>query len=84
MSKIEQFSYDNSIVNKFVIAALVFGVVGMSVGLWIASALVWPEVNLGLPWTSFGRLRPLHTNAVIFAFVGNTTFAGIYYSLQRF
>ncbi len=83
MSKIEQFNYDNSIVNKFTIASLVFGVVGMSVGLWIASALVWPEVNLNLPWTTFGRLRPLHTNAVVFAFVGNATFAGVYYSLQR-
>jgi cytochrome c oxidase cbb3-type subunit 1 len=63
--------------------AVVWGVVGMLVGVIIASQLVWPELNLGLPWTSFGRLRPLHTNAVIFAFGGCTLFATSYYVVQR-
>jgi len=63
--------------------AVVWGVVGMLVGVIIAAQLVWPELNLGLPWTSFGRLRPLHTNAVIFAFGGSTLFATSYYVVQR-
>jgi cytochrome c oxidase cbb3-type subunit 1 len=63
--------------------AVVWGVVGMLVGVIIAAQLVWPELNLGLPWTSFGRLRPLHTNAVIFAFGGCTLFATSYYVVQR-
>jgi cytochrome c oxidase cbb3-type subunit I/II len=80
---IEKFSYDNKIVKYFIIAAVVFGVVAMIVGLTIATQLFYPEANFGLPWTSFGRLRPLHTNAIIFAFIGNAMFAGIYYSMQR-
>ncbi len=80
---IEKFEYDNEIVKKFLIATVVFGVVGMLVGLLIAFQLVFPELNFGIPVTSFGRIRPLHTNAVIFAFVGNGIFAGVYYSLQR-
>ncbi|MBK8501214.1 MAG: cytochrome-c oxidase, cbb3-type subunit I [Saprospiraceae bacterium] len=83
MSKIEQFNYDNAIVKKFAIASVVFGIVGMLVGLTIASQLVFPSLNFDLPFTSYGRLRPLHTNAVIFAFVGNGIFMGVYYSLQR-
>ncbi len=79
----EKFSYDNQIVKQFMIAALVFAAVGMLVGLIIAIQLYLPDLNLGIPYTSFGRLRPLHTNAVIFAFVGNIIFAGVYYSLQR-
>jgi len=63
--------------------AVVWGVVGMLVGVIIAAQLVWPELNLGLPWTSFGRLRPLHTNAVIFAFGGCALFATSYYIVQR-
>ncbi|MBI9072828.1 MAG: cytochrome-c oxidase, cbb3-type subunit I [Melioribacteraceae bacterium] len=80
---VEKFSYDNEIVRKFSIATVVWGVVGMLVGLILAIQLYLPELNLGIPYTTFGRLRPLHTNAVIFAFVGNAIFAGIYYSLQR-
>ncbi|MCB0664301.1 MAG: cytochrome-c oxidase, cbb3-type subunit I [Saprospiraceae bacterium] len=83
MSKVEQFSYDNSIVRKFAIASVVFGIIGMLVGLTIALQLVFPALNFELPWTTYGRLRPLHTNAVIFAFVGNGIFMGVYYSLQR-
>ena len=80
---LELFSYDDAIVRKFVLATLLWGLVGMSVGLLIALQLPFPELSLGLPWLTFGRLRPLHTNAVIFAFAGNSIFAGIYYSTQR-
>lgn len=80
---VEQFKYDNKIVKYFIIATTIFGIVGMSVGLLAALQLVFPELNFGIQFTSFGRIRPLHTNAVIFAFVGNAMFAGIYYSIQR-
>ena len=83
MAKLEQFSYDNAIVRKFAYATIIFGVVGMLVGLLLALQLIWPWFNLGLPETTFGRIRPLHTNAAIFAFVGNGIFTGVYYSLQR-
>ncbi|ACT47632.1 MULTISPECIES: cytochrome-c oxidase, cbb3-type subunit I [Methylotenera] len=76
-------TYNDSVVRQFSIMAVVWGVVGMLVGVIIAAQLVWPELNLGLPWTSFGRLRPLHTNAVIFAFGGCTLFATSYYVVQR-
>ena len=81
--KIEQFNYDNGIVRKFAYASIVFGIIGMLVGLIIALQLVFPQLNGGISWLTFGRLRPLHTNAVIFAFVGNGIFMGVYYSLQR-
>ncbi len=80
---IETFKYDNRIVRAFAIATVIWGLVGFCAGLLIALQLFWPEANLNLQFTSFGRLRPLHTNAVIFAFVGNGMFMGIYYSLQR-
>jgi len=82
MSNIQQFQYDNKIVRAFGLASFIFAVVGMLVGLILAFQIVYPSLNLG-PWLTFGRLRPLHTNAVIFAFVGNGLFMGIYYSLQR-
>jgi cytochrome c oxidase cbb3-type subunit I/II len=82
-SNIETFKYDNRIVRAFAIATIVWGLVGFSAGLLIACQLFWPDLNLNLQYTTFGRLRPLHTNAVIFAFVGNAMFMGIYYSLQR-
>ncbi|MCF6360493.1 MAG: cytochrome-c oxidase, cbb3-type subunit I [Cyclobacteriaceae bacterium] len=80
---IEKFSYDNKIVKYFIIATVVFGIVGMLVGLTIATQIFHPAANFNIPWLTFGRLRPLHTNAIIFAFVGNAMFAGIYYSMQR-
>ena len=80
---VEKFSYDNQIVKQFTIATVFWGIVGMLVGLLLAFQIYLPELNFGIPETTFGRLRPLHTNAVIFAFVGNAMFAGIYYSLQR-
>ncbi|MBK7644979.1 MAG: cytochrome-c oxidase, cbb3-type subunit I [Planctomycetes bacterium] len=75
--------YNDTIVRAFIIASMVFGVVGLLLGVLIASQLSFWQMNLGLPWTTFGRLRPLHTNAAIFAFVGNMMFAGIYHSTQR-
>lgn len=81
--EMQQFYYDNKIVKKFLYATIVFGVVGMLAGLLIASMYMFPNLTDGVSWLSYGRLRPLHTNAVIFAFVGNAMFAGIYYSLQR-
>ena len=80
---LEQFQYDNKIVKYFALATIVFGLVGMLVGLTAAIQLFYPIFNFDLPYTTFGRIRPLHTNAVIFAFVGNAMFAGVYYSLQR-
>ena len=82
-TNIETFKYDNRIVRAFAIATVIWGLVGFSAGLLIGCQLFWPELNLNLQFTTFGRLRPLHTNAVIFAFVGNGMFMGIYYSLQR-
>mgnify|MGYP001764991218 CR=1 FL=1 len=80
---VDTFSYDDAIVRKFLWATFIWGLVGFLVGLWIALELANPAFNLGLEWLSFGRLRPLHTNAVIFAFAGNAIFTGAYYSTQR-
>ncbi|MCL9770300.1 cytochrome-c oxidase, cbb3-type subunit I [Flavobacterium sp. HXWNR69] len=79
----QQFYYDNKIVRNFLYASIVFGVVGMLVGLILAFLFLFPNLTSGISFLSFGRLRPLHTNAVIFAFVGNAMFAGVYYSMQR-
>ncbi|MEM1001054.1 MAG: cytochrome-c oxidase, cbb3-type subunit I [Bacteroidota bacterium] len=81
--EMEQFYYDNKIVKKFIYATILWGVVGMLVGLLLAFMFIFPNLTDGISWLSFGRLRPLHTNAVIFAFVGNAIFAGVYYSAQR-
>lgn len=79
---LDQFSYDNKTVRNFAIATIIWGIVGMLVGVIIASQLFEPAMNV-TQYGTFGRIRPLHTNAVIFAFVGNAIFAGVYYSLQR-
>jgi len=81
--EVQQFYYDNKIVKKFLYATIFWGVVGMAVGLLLAFMFLFPNLTEGISWLSFGRLRPLHTNAVIFAFVGNAIFAGVYYSTQR-
>lgn len=81
--QVEHFYYDNKTVKRFAYAVLFWSIVGMLAGLWAAIALYYPGINLGLPATTFGRMRPVHTNAVIFAFVGNGIFMGVYYSLQR-
>ena len=80
---IEKFNYDNRIVKDFALATIIWGIVGMLCGLFVALQLTNPVFNMGNEYTTFGRLRPLHTNAVIFAFVGNGIFMGLYYSLQR-
>jgi cytochrome c oxidase cbb3-type subunit I/II len=83
MQALEKFQYDNKIVRNFAYATIIWGIVGMLVGLWVALELVFPKTLNVQPFFNFGRLRPLHTNAVIFAFVGNGIFTGYYYSLQR-
>lgn len=79
---IEKFSYDNKIVRNFALATVIWSIVGMLVGLVIALQIPFPGLNLG-EYLTFGRVRPIHTNAIIFAFVGNGIFMGLYYSLQR-
>ena len=79
----ESFNYDNGIVRKFAIATMVWGAVGMLVGLIVALQMTSPMFNFLTEYLTFGRIRPLHTNAVIFAFVGNGIFMGVHYSLQR-
>ncbi|OBX25614.1 cytochrome c oxidase cbb3-type subunit I/II [Gelidibacter algens] len=81
--EMQQFYYDNKIVKKFLYATMFWGFIGMLVGLLLAFLFLFPNLTDGISWLSFGRLRPLHTNAVIFAFVGNAIFAGVYYSSQR-
>ncbi len=81
--QVEKFYYDNKTVKLFAYATIVWGVVGMLAGLLISVQIYLPAANFGLPITTFGRVRPVHTNAVIFAFVGNGIFMGVYYSLQR-
>lgn len=81
--QLEQFNYDNKIVRDFGIATIIWGLVGMTIGLLIATQLIWPEMNFLNQYTTFGRVRPVHTNAVVFAFVGNAIFMGVYYSMQR-
>ncbi len=82
-SHIEEFTYDDATPRAFAVMTVVWGIVGMLVGLLAALELASPRMSFGLPFLSFGRLRPLHTNAVIFAFAGNSIFAAIYYSTQR-
>jgi cytochrome c oxidase cbb3-type subunit I/II len=81
--RLESFSYDDQIVRWFVIATVIWGAVAMLLGITIAFQMANWKLNFGLQWFTFGRLRPLHTNAAIFAFCGNAIFGGIYYSLQR-
>ncbi|MEM7168371.1 MAG: cytochrome-c oxidase, cbb3-type subunit I, partial [Planctomycetota bacterium] len=79
----DQFQYDDAIVRKFLFATIIWGIVGMLVGLVVALQLAHPFFNFEQSWLGFGRLRPLHTNAIIFAFAGNAIFCGVYYSAQR-
>jgi len=78
-----QTTYNYKVVRQFTVMTVVWGIVGMLVGVYIAAELVWPQLSFDLPWLSFGRLRPLHTNAVIFAFGGSALFATSYYVVQR-
>ena len=79
----ETMTYDYSVVRQFAIATVILGIVGMLVGVLIASQMAWPVLNFDTPWLSFGRLRPLHTNAVVFGFGGSALFATSYYVVQR-
>jgi cytochrome c oxidase cbb3-type subunit I len=76
-------TYNYRVVRQFSIMAVVWGVIGMLVGVIIAAQLIWPELDFGIPWLSYGRLRPLHTNAVIFAFGGSALIGASYYIVQR-
>jgi len=76
-------NYDDRVVRQFALMTIVWGIVGMSVGALLAAQLIWPALNFDIPWLSYGRLRPLHTNAVIFAFGGSALFATSYYIVQR-
>ena len=76
-------TYNYQVVRQFSIMTVVWGIVGMLVGVIIAAQLIWPDLTFGIPWLSYGRLRPLHTNAVIFAFGGSALFATSYYVVQR-
>ncbi|MCG8464715.1 MAG: cbb3-type cytochrome c oxidase subunit I, partial [Xanthomonadales bacterium] len=75
--------YNDKVVRQFAIVTVIWGIVGMAVGVFIAAQLAWPALNFDLPWLSYGRLRPLHTNAVIFAFGGSALFAASYWTVQR-
>jgi cytochrome c oxidase cbb3-type subunit I/II len=83
VAPVETFAYDNVVVRQFAVATAVWGVIAFLVGLVVALKLVFPELLGGIGPLSYGRLRPLHTNAAIFAFAGNAIFVGVYYSLQR-
>lgn len=76
-------TYNYRVVRQFALMTIAWGIVGMSVGAFIAAQLAWPALNFDIPWLTFGRLRPLHTNAVIFAFGGSALFATSYYVVQR-
>ena len=78
-----QSNYNYKVVRQFAVMAVIWGIVGMSVGVFIAAQLVWPDLTFGIEWLSYGRLRPLHTNAVIFAFGGSALFATSYWCVQR-
>jgi cytochrome c oxidase cbb3-type subunit I/II len=80
---IEKFTYDNKFTKLFMYATILWGFVGMLVGLTAAFDLIFPALNAGIPWLTFSRIRPLHTNAVIFAFVGNGIFTAVYYASPR-
>jgi len=79
----ETITYNDKVVRQFAVMTVVWGIVGMLVGVIIAAQLIWPDMTMGIPWLSYGRLRPLHTNAVIFAFGGSALFATSYYCVQR-
>src|SRR5690242_14047596 len=81
--QVETFKYDDAIVRRFAFATILWGLVATLAGLYLALVLVKPGLSFGLPQLTFGRMRPLHTNAAIFAFAGNAMFAAIYYSSQR-
>ncbi|MCB1628741.1 MAG: cbb3-type cytochrome c oxidase subunit I, partial [Xanthomonadales bacterium] len=76
-------TYNDKVVRQFTIMAVIWGIVGMSLGVFLAAQLAWPALNFDIPWLTYSRLRPLHTSAVIFAFGGSALFATSYYIVQR-
>ena len=78
-----QDTFNYKVVSQFALVTVLWGIVGMLVGVILAAQLIWPEITFNIPWLSYGRLRPLHTNAVIFAFGGSALFATSYYIVQR-
>ena len=82
-ANLETFYYDNGIVKLFAMATVVWGIAAFLYGVYVAFAIFMPQLNFGSEFLTFGRIRPIHTNAAIFAFVGNGIFMGVYYSLQR-
>ena len=78
-----QDTFNYKVISQFAIVTVLWGIVGMLVGVILAAQLIWPEITFNIPWLSYGRLRPLHTNAVIFAFGGSALFATSYYVVQR-
>jgi cytochrome c oxidase cbb3-type subunit 1 len=78
-----QDTFNYKVISQFAIVTVLWGIVGMLVGVILAAQLIWPEITFNIPWLSYGRLRPLHTNAVIFAFGGSALFATSYYIVQR-
>src|SRR5436853_7126711 len=83
IGQMQESTYNYTVVRQFAIMTIVWGIVGMLVGVIIAAQLLWPDLTYGIPWLSYGRLRPLNTNAVIFAFGGCALFATSYYVVQR-
>jgi cytochrome c oxidase cbb3-type subunit I/II len=81
--ELQKFYYDNKITKQFILATVIWGVVALVVGLLVALQLAWPVFNFNIEHITYGHTRPLHTNAVIFAFIGNAIFAGVYYSVQK-
>src|SRR4030065_186681 len=78
----EATTYNYKVVRQFAIMTVVWGIVGMLVGVILAAQLIWPDLTFGIEWLSYGRLRPLHTNAVIFAFGGAGVFGGVFFLVQ--
>ena len=83
MGSDKTLTYNYTVVRQFAIATVIWGIVGMAVGVLIASQLIWPELNFDTPWLTYSRLRPLHTNAVIFAFGGSALIGTSLYVVQR-
>ena len=79
----KETQYNYKVVRQFAVMTVIWGIVGMLVGVVIAAQLAWPALNFDIPWLTYGRLRPLHTNAVVFAFGGSALFATSYYCVQR-
>ena len=81
--KAHEAEYDTDIVRRFVLASLFWCIAGLAMGVWLAFMLAFPQLNLGLEWTSFGRLRPVHTTLVVYAFTGNALIGTSFYVVQR-